>query len=350
MSAGDDPRRLPPGALGVSVVLPVYNEAKVLPALLASVRGALQASGCRPEILFINDGSRDGSAEELDRLAAAHPEVRVLHLSRNFGHQAAVQAGLAHAGGDAVVVMDSDMQDDPGAILHFLEKWREGYDIVYAVRFARKEGAFKRLLFLGFYRVLRSISETPMPADAGNFGLVDGRVARAIAALPDRDRYFAGLRSWVGYRQVGVQVERGARYDDNPRVSLRGLWRLAKSAIFSFSALPLSIFYAISLLSATTFTGLVVFSLYHKFITGLAIPGWTSLTLTASFGGALNALGIAILGEYVVRIYDQVRARPLFLVARKVNFPAAGPDRDADGAAAAGVAGTVPAAPRSAAS
>lgn len=300
-------------------MLPVYNEEKVLETLLRSVVDAARAAGCQYEIIFVNDGSRDGSARLLDELAEAHPFVRVVHLSRNFGHQAAVQAGLAHASGDAVVIMDADMQDDPKAIIQFLEKWSEGYDVVYAIRYGRKEHAVKRLLFYGFYRLLNAISHTPMPADAGNFGLIDRRVAAEIARLADRDRYYAGLRSWVGFQQTGVKVERGPRYDGRPRVSFRGLVRLAKSAMFSFSSFPLTIFYSIGILSMATFLGLGGFTLFHKLFTGQAIPGWTTIVMTASFFGALNALGIAVLGEYVCRIYDQVRSRPLYLVDRRLN-------------------------------
>ena len=310
----------PSGEATVSVVVPLFNEEQVLRTLERSVSEAIRGCGDRPEIIFVNDGSRDRSPEILDELAASHSHVRVLHLSRNFGHQAALQAGLEHARGDAVVVMDADLQDDPGGIPAFLGRWREGYDIVYAVRFGRKEGGPKRLLFFLFYRLLGGVSKIAMPADAGNFGLVDGRAAREIARLMDRDRYYAGLRSWVGYRQVGVPVERGPRYDGRPRVSIKGLCRLAKSAIFSFSSLPLMIFYAIAFVSTAVFVALAGFSAYHKLLTGEAIPGWASMIMTASFTGAMNALGIAILGEYVTRIYDQVRGRPMYLVARKINF------------------------------
>ena len=313
-------------ALLISVVLPVYNESKVLETLTRCVGAAIRETGCDGELIFVNDGSADGSGAILDRLAAADPRVRVLHLARNFGQQAAVQAGLEHARGDAVVVMDADMQDDPRSIGRFVEKWREGYDVVYAIRTGRKENAAKRFLFHAFYRILNGIATTPMPPDAGNFGLVDRRVAEAIVRLPDRDRYYAGLRSWVGFRQVGIEVERGARYDGRPRVSMLGLWRLAKSAIFSFSTFPLAIFYAIALLSMAAFLGLACFTLYHKLFTGLAVPGWTSITMVSSFFGAMNALGIAVLGEYVTRIYEQVRARPMYLVERRVNFPDDGRD------------------------
>ncbi len=304
----------------VSVVLPCYNEARVLRRLTDLVIGTLVAHDERYEIVFVNDGSTDDSVEILDELAQANPAIRVVHLSRNFGHQAAVQAGLIHARGDAVVLMDSDLQDDPAAIVDFLEQWRAGYDVVYAVRFNRKESPPKRFLFYVFYRVLNAISEMPIPQDAGNFGLVDRTVVDHILQLTDRDRFYPGLRRWVGFRQIGVPVERHARHDDKPRVSMRQLFRLAKSAIFSFSRVPLAMFYSVAALSLLVCAGLCGFTMYHKLFTGLAIPGWTSITMVASFFGALNSLGIAILGEYVIRIYDQVRARPMFIVARKVNF------------------------------
>jgi dolichol-phosphate mannosyltransferase len=202
----------------------------------------------------------------------------------------------------------------------FVEKWQEGYDVVYAIRINRKEGALKRFLFYAFYRALNAITESPLPKDAGNFGLIDRKVVDAIIQLSDRDRYFPGLRRWVGYRQIGIPVERGPRYDDKPRVSLLGLWRLAKSAVFSFSSLPLTVFYTIAFVSLLIFASLGCFTLYHKLFTGLATPGWTSIVMSACFFGSMNALGIAILGEYISRIYNQVRARPLYLVAEKRNF------------------------------
>lgn len=304
----------------LSVVLPVYNEAGALSSLHESLVATLGRCGVDYEILFVNDGSSDESPSLLDRLAAEDRRVRVVHLARNFGHQAAVQAGLAHTRGDAIVLMDSDLQDAPEAIPQFLARWREGYDVVYALRTQRKENAIKRGLFALFHRLLSGMASVPIPADAGIFGLVDRRVARAVISLGERDRYFPGLRSWVGLRQTGVPVPRNARYDRHPRVSLFGLFRLAKTAIFSFSTLPLTAFYAIGLLAGVTFLAVGGFALACRLFTDLAIPGWTSHVLIGSFFGALNALGICILGEYVIRIYDQVRARPLFLVDRTVNM------------------------------
>jgi polyisoprenyl-phosphate glycosyltransferase len=312
----------------VSVVLPVFNEVSVLKTLLGRVRQALAALGVRSEIIFVDDGSIDGSARMLDQMAARSEQVRVIHFSRNFGHQAAVQAGLRYARGHAILLMDSDLQDSPEAIGRLLDAWWAGNDVVYALREKRKERAWKRLLFAGFHRLLAAVSTTPIPPDAGNFSLIDVRVVREIVALGDRDRYLPGLRSWVGFRQTGVVVERLARYDDRPRVSLRGLWRLAKTAIFSFSSLPLTIFYLIGYSALAIFLGLAGYSLYCRLFTDLAIPGWTSYILSASFFGALNALGISMLGEYVLRIYDQVRGRPLYVVDRMVNVAGAdGSDR-----------------------
>ena len=300
----------------ISIVLPVYNEANVLVELLHRVNRAVASTAARGEILFVDDGSTDGSATILDLLAERHPRVTVVHLSRNFGHQAAVQAGLAHASGDAVMLMDSDLQDSPEAIPRFIAQWQAGYDVVYAIRSERQERLWKRCLFAGFHRLLSAISSTPIPQDAGNFSLIDARVVKEIVSMSERDRYLPGLRSWVGFAQKGIEVRRNPRYDGKPRVSLRGLWRLAKTAIFSFSSLPLTIFYAIGYSALVLFLGLSCYSLFCKLFTSLTVPGWTSNVLVASFFGAVNSLGISMLGEYVMRIYDQVRARPLYLVER----------------------------------
>ncbi|MGC4006457.1 MAG: hypothetical protein QM811_26375 [Pirellulales bacterium] len=216
--------------------------------------------------------------------------------------------------------MDSDLQDEPRAIAAFVDRWCAGYDVVYATCVERKERWWKRMLFDGFHRVMTSVSATPIPSDAGNFGLMDGRIVRQLLSLDERDRYLPGLRSWVGFTQIGIEVPRNARYDDQPRVSLRGLFRLAKTAIFSFSSLPLSMFYAIGVVALAVFCVLSCYALGCRLLTDSAIPGWTSHVLTGSFFGAINALGIAMLGEYVVRIYDQVRNRPLYLVDRLVGF------------------------------
>ncbi len=305
----------------ISAVLPVYNEVAILRELTHRLTEVLSNQSRQFEIVYVNDGSSDGCREVLDELALADRRIVVVHLARNFGHQPAVHAGLENCTGDAVIVMDSDLQDDPQAIPRFLEQWEQGYDVVYAERFNRKESFPKRMLFYGFYRVLNAVSSTVMPEDAGNFGLMDRRVVDIVCQLPEKDRYFPGLRCWTGFRQTGIPVERAARHDEHPRVSMRGLVRLAKTAIFSFSTFPLTFFFIIAALSAATCVTSVGFVLFHKLFTGLAVPGWASVISTASFFGALNALGISILGEYVIRIYDQVRGRPIYVAESIRNLP-----------------------------
>lgn len=300
----------------ISVVMPVYNEAAILQELTDSVITVLDQMQAVFEIVYVNDGSSDTSRSILDRLVRNDRRVRVIHLSRNFGHQPAVHAGLDYAIGDVVILMDSDLQDDPRAIPDFVAKWEQGFDVVYAQRVNRKESLPKRALFHAFYRVLNAVADSPIPSDAGNFSLMDRRVVDALQQMPERDRYLPGLRSWAGFRQTGIPVERLARHDDTPRVSLAGLFRLAKTAVFSFSSFPLTLFYGIAAISASVCLAAIGFVLYHKTFTGLAIPGWASTIITASFFGALNAFGISVLGEYVIRIYDQVRARPIFLQQR----------------------------------
>jgi len=308
----------------LSAVLPVFNEVAVLRELTAKLRAVLEHAVGSFEIVYANDGSSDGSRELLDQLAEEDERIVVVHLARNFGHQPALHAGLEHARGDVVVVMDSDLQDDPNAIPQFLDQWETGCDVVYAQRFNRKEALPKRLLFYAFYRVLNAVADSAMPEDAGNFGLMDRRVVHALLSLGERERYFPGLRSWTGFRQEGIPVERHARHDEQPRVSLIGLFKLAKTAIFAFSSFPLTLFYFIAGMSCLVCGASIGFVLYHKILTGLAVPGWTSTIITASFFGALNAFGISVLGEYVIRIYDQVRSRPIYLKDETRNYDSRG--------------------------
>ncbi len=303
----------------VSFVLPLFNESGILRHLTNRVREVMSTSGYSFELVYVNDGSTDDSGLILDELAASDPRIVVLHLSRNFGHQAALHAGLEQSCGAAVIVMDSDLQDNPAVVPLFLDKWESGFDVVYAERRNRKEPAWKRLLFFAFYRVLNTVADIHIPQDAGNFGLLDRRVVDTLLSLPESDRYFPALRSWVGFRQTGISVERDARYDDKARVSLWALFGLAKNAIYSFSTFPLTLFSTIAVLSACVCVTSSGFVIWHKVVTGLAISGWASMIVTTSFFGMLNALGISVLGEYVIRIYNQVRNRPIHLVARVTN-------------------------------
>lgn len=303
----------------VSVVAPVYNERENIETFVEEVRSSLSSLGLPAcgELVLVNDGSRDGSAELMDALARTHPdEVKAVHLARNFGHAAAVSAGLDHASGQVVIVMDSDLQDDPAAFGPFIEKWCEGYDVVYAVRAARKERAPIRFLSWCFYRVLGWIANLEIPLDAGDFALMDRRVVDLVRKLPERNRYLPGLRAYVGFAHAGVTVVRRARYDKRSRVGFRGLWARAMNAIFSFSYVPLFVFRLGGVSVLIFCAGLITWAMYHRLFTGLAIKAWTSQLVTTSFFGGINLLGIGVLGEYIARIYDEVKMRPPYVVAR----------------------------------
>jgi glycosyltransferase involved in cell wall biosynthesis len=308
----------------LSIVAPVYNEADVLERFVEELFATLthlRFPG-RCELLLINDGSTDGSREILDRLANDHPDrVRALHLSRNFGHAAATTAGLEHARGDLIILMDSDMQDDPAAFGAFFTQWRAGYDVVYAVRVTRTEGLVHRCLFAGFYRLLGWFADINLPRDAGNYSLLDRRVAEQLRTLPERNRYLPGLRRWVGFRQIGVPVPRRTAYRPKGRVGLRGQWRLAMNAIFSFSYVPLFVFRFAGVASMALSLGLIIFALVQKFRLGTDTSSWFSLLVSISFFGGMNLFGIGVLGEYVARIYDQVKRRPAYLLDRITGAP-----------------------------
>ena len=314
-------RDLGPDAV-ISVVAPFYNEVKNIKIFVEELENEFEKIGYadKHEMILVNDGSTDGSAEELERIITDHAgKIKVIHLSRNFGHASAVSAGLEHASGEVIILMDSDMQDDPECFDLFLQKWREGYDVVYSKRSSRRESAPLRFLFWLFYRILLLMSDTYIPPDAGNFALMDKRVVKILLSLPEKDIYVPGLRAWVGFKQIGVPVPRRPRYDNSPRTNLKGKWKLAFNAIFSFSYLPLIIFRVLGMLALTVSLLLASYTLYHKLISGLAVKAWASNLITITFFGGLNLFGIGIIGEYISRIYNEVRARPRYIIDRIAN-------------------------------
>ena len=222
-----------------SVVLPVFNERESLAELHRRLSSVMIALAEPYEIIYVDDGSRDGSGDLLAAIQQNDAQVRVLHLSRNFGHQAAISAGLDHAGGDAVIVLDADLQDPPEVLPALLAQWRLGFDVVYAVRRERKENLFKRSAYDIFYRLLRQVANVEIPLDAGDFCVLDRRVADVLRKMPERNRFMRGIRSWIGFRQIGVPYNRAARFAGQPKYSLLKLLRLAFDGFFSFSYLPL---------------------------------------------------------------------------------------------------------------
>lgn len=305
----------------ISVVVPLYNEAGTIPELWRRMESLLKGQPLGWDLILVNDGSTDQTGPILDGLAAAESRVRVLHLSRNFGHQPALKAGLDHARGDAVIIMDGDLQDRPEAIPDFLRAWEQGAQVVYAVRHGRKESLLYRIMFSSFYRLLSWASgKVRMPVEAGNFGLVDRVVADHICAMPEHNRYFPGLRAFVGYRQVGVPVEREARFADKARVGFTGLIRLAMDALFSFSYAPIRFFTYIGLVIAGLSFLFLLKVLIHKLIAPQTVAlGVASLLTAVLLIGGLQLVMLGVLGEYIGRIYEESKRRPYYIVGRSVN-------------------------------
>ncbi len=307
----------------VAVVVPCYNEQGSLPLLYQGLCAAVAGSDEAFTFVFVNDGSTDRSPELLDNLASLDPKVRVIHLARNFGHQAAIMAGMdAIDQADAAILMDADLQDSPEAIPGFLEKWRAGYDVVYAVRRKRKESFLTRAGFHLFYRMLNLVASRRMPLDSGIFGLIDQRVVQAIRAMPERNRYYVGLRCYAGFKQIGMEVERGRRVNGEPKVRTRGLIRLACDAIFSFSVLPLRIITISGLFVASASLLLSVLGAVLNVFFGITVHSWPFGLSTILFLAGTNFMFLGIIGEYVARIYDEVKRRPQYFVARRSGFEA----------------------------
>ena len=317
----------------LSVVAPVHNECGLIDEFITEVCRTLAELGLpgHAELVLVDDGSTDGTGTKLDAYATHHArddiDVRVVHLARNFGQSAAVSAGLDHADGDVVIVIDADLQDDPAAFGPLLQQWREGHDVVYAVRSGRDASRFIRFFSWLFYRMIRALGQIELPLDAGNYALMDRRVVESVRQLPERNRYIPGLRTWVGFKQTGVPVRRRKRRGGRSRVGIRGLWTLAMDAVFSFSYVPLFVFRIVGVLTLAFSLLLTLWALGRQLLTGETMVSRTSYLAAISFFGGINLLGISVVGEYVARIYDEVKQRPLYIVERTAGFgtPRKGP-------------------------
>lgn len=306
----------------VSVVIPMYNEESVLEALFQRMTCVMAGLGLPYELIFVNDGSRDKTLAGLVLLAKRHPEVKVIDLSRNFGHQVAVTAGIDHAQGDVVILIDADLQDPPELIRDFLDKWRQGYDVVYAVRRQREgESWFKRWTAERFYRVLNHLSEVKIPVDTGDFRLMNRNVVDSLMSVTERHRFIRGLVSWVGFKQIGIPYERERRYAGESKYPLKKMLKFAADGITGFSTKPLR--WALKagvLVGLAGFIGILL-SLYLRIFTNVTVQGWTSLMVVSLFLGGVQLIILGIMGEYIGRIYDEVRGRPLYLIKDLFNLP-----------------------------
>ncbi len=303
-----------PRAVTLSAVVPLFDEHENLPALHARLTESFARLGVDYELVLVDDGSGDGTPEMLDRLAEDDPRVRVIHLSRNFGHQAAVTAGLEFATGDAVVVLDGDLQDPPEVIGLLLERWREGFDVVYAVRTKRKEGPFKRLGYFAFYRLLRTISELDIPLDTGDFCLMDRCAVDALNALPERSRFIRGLRTFVGFRQIGVGYERDARHAGTPKYTFRKLVALAQEGVVNFSTAPMRMMGWCAGACLIASGGIGIWMAGDALLNAAAPAGWLVATLVGCLLSALQLGCMAVMGLYLLQIFREVKARPTYIV------------------------------------
>jgi polyisoprenyl-phosphate glycosyltransferase len=303
-----------------SIVVPVYNEQEVLGVCHAELRGVLDATGRPYELIFVNDGSTDRTPSLLATIARHDHRVKVITLSRNFGHQVAISAGLDHAQGEAMIVIDADLQDPPAVIPAMIAQWKKGCDVVYGKRTVRRaESVFKRASAWLFYRFLRLLSGVPIPNDAGDFRLINRKVCEALKAMPERHRFIRGLVGWSGFRQCEVPYERRKRRAGKSKYPLVKMIAFALDAVTSFSLRPLRAATFLGLLSAAGGFFYLIYSLI-RFAAGWAVEGWTSLVALLIIFNGMLFLVLGVMGEYLGRIYDEVKGRPLYLVSHTIGF------------------------------
>ncbi len=299
-----------------SVVAPIYNEEETLPVFYARVAAVMDGLGAPYELVLVNDGSRDGSYHLMRELRARDPRVRVVDFSRNFGHQVAISAGLDHARGDAVIILDSDLQDPPEAIPDLVARWRAGAEVVYAQRRRRPgETRFKLVTAAAFYRVIRQLTGMDIPRDTGDFRLLDRQVVNALVSMKERHRFMRGLAVWVGFRQEAVPYDRAERFAGATKYPLSKMVRFALDAITGFSYVPLQLATTTGFaLAALSVVGIVVAAALR--LSGAAIQGQATTLIVFLFLGGIQLIFLGVIGEYLGRIYDEVRARPLYVARR----------------------------------
>lgn len=301
----------------VSVVVPLRDEQDTVDELYRRLTAAMEAAGISHEIVLVDDGSTDATADRVDAIADVDDRVVALHLSRNFGHQAAVSAGIDRADGRAVVLMDGDLQDPPEVVPLFVGVWRQGYDVVYGVRRHRKENLLKRIGYAGFYRLWNAISDLDIPMDSGDFCLMDRKVVEVIRHLPERMRFLRGLRTFVGFRQVGLPYERAARGLGSSKYDLRALVGLAIDGLVSFSSYPLRLVTRLGLATISVAFALLGWVLVDAWFRHSAPQGWASTIIVVLFMASVQLFSLGIIGEYIRLIFLEVKGRPTYIVEER---------------------------------
>jgi dolichol-phosphate mannosyltransferase len=310
----------------LSLVLPIYNEEEIIPELDRRLKAFLSNVGAGVgenwEVVFVNDGSRDKSLPMMRELVAAEPRYKLLSFSRNFGHQLAITAGVDRAEGEAVVVMDADLQDPPEVVAEMLIKWREGSDVVYAVRGKRHgETLFKRFTAAAFYRIFqRLLGNLKIPLDTGDFRLMSRQVVLTLRALREQHRFVRGMVSWVGFKQTAVHYDRPARMAGETKYPMRKMIRFAIDGITSFSVIPLRVATWLGIVAGFGTMIVAAWAVYEKLFGRGVVQGWTTIMILVGLGSSAQLLMTGILGEYVGRIYEEVKRRPLYVVAEERNF------------------------------
>jgi glycosyltransferase involved in cell wall biosynthesis len=306
----------------LSVAVPIHNEEELLPQLLTRIRAVVDdLPGGPHEIVFVDDGSADRSLAILEEAVRNDPRILVISLSRNFGHQAALTAAIDHVSGDALVVMDGDLQDVPEVIPEFVRRFNEGYDVVYARRVRRKESWALRFCYFVFYRMMARLSDVQLPLDAGDFGLMSSRVVNELRRMPEHHRYLRGMRSWVGFSQVGVQVERGERRAGKSKYGFLRLLKLAADGIFAFSIVPIRAAALMGTLVILVSIGYVLYALYAKLFLHVSPQGFTALIVTVTFLSGVLLFFLGVIGEYVGRIYEETKSRPAYIIGKIIGGP-----------------------------
>jgi dolichol-phosphate mannosyltransferase len=315
----------------VSVVVPCYNEEQVIRETHARLVGVLeQLPPLRFEIIYVDDGSQDQTPFILGQVQSGDERVRVILLSRNFGHQVAVTAGMEHASGDAVVLIDADLQDPPEVILLMVERWREGFQVAYGLRTERSgETGFKIWTAHLFYRLINRLSDTEIPLDTGDFRLMDRRVVDALLLMPERDRFLRGMVSWIGFRQVAVPYERAPRHAGTSKYPLVKMIRFATDAVLSFSFIPLRLATWLGFITILMAIAGIIYAVLLRLYTDPShwVRGWTSTFTAILFIGGVQLISLGIIGEYLGRIYSEVKKRPLYVVQERLGFEAEGRER-----------------------
>jgi glycosyltransferase involved in cell wall biosynthesis len=305
----------------ISVVVPLYNEEENIDALFRRLLAVLEALNTSYEVICVNDGSRDNTLKNLVEYHQRYPQIKVVNLSRNFGKDIAMSAGIDYSQGMAVIPIDADLQDPPELIAEMIEKWHEGYDVVYASRRVRiGESWFKRFSAEGFYQVINKLSRVSIPPNTGDFRLIDRRVVESIKKMPERQRFMKGIFAWVGYKQTSILFDREPRYQGQTKWNYWKLWNFAIDGITSFSFLPLKVWTYVGLIIALVSLVYASFLILRTIIFGIDVPGYASLMVAVLFLGGIQLLTLGIIGEYIGRVYEEVKGRPLYLVRDCYGF------------------------------